>query len=401
VKRFLKVVFLVAVAGAVVGFLAYRWRRRAPGPLWESGQSWQTPTVETPPAGPSTAPAETAEEVAPAAPEAPPAEPPVAPEPEEVSEVEAPVSDVEAPAQEAEPEAAAEHETRWAWTPADLEPEAAEAAMPPAAEASSTWTASPLVPPGPGAESPSELVEEFERLAATSGERTEAVALGGVIEEALHDVAPQPVSTAGRDAESYLDEGNVYFNVGQWALAIDRYSRALELDANLTAGYYNRANARTRSGEYDQALADYDQALRLQPNDTDALNNRGMLHLYRANYDAALQDFNAALAGDPSDTTVMVNRGLAYLHGGDPAAALVDFQEAAALDSNDAAAHYGAAQAAAVLGNRDEAMRRLRRTLQIDAAYAREAAADPKLTALQGDNEFMKLLRDTGSRARE
>ena len=208
-----------------------------------------------------------------------------------------------------------------------------------------------------------------------------------------------PADTAQRDAESYLDEGNVYFNVGQYGLAIERYGKALELAPDLTAAYYNRANARTRAGEYDDALGDYNRALNLQPQDADALNNRGMLHLYRASYYDALVDFNAALAIDPRDTTVMVNRGLAHLHGGDAAAALVDFQEAATLDNGDAAAHYGAGQAAATLNNRDEALRHLSRAVELDGSYAREAAADPKLQSLQGDDGFMRLLRESGTRA--
>jgi tetratricopeptide (TPR) repeat protein len=225
-------------------------------------------------------------------------------------------------------------------------------------------------------------------------------ALPQAVEDALSTLPGQNIAALGqRDAESHLDEGNVYFNVGQYGLAIERYGKAIELSPELIAAYYNRANARTRAGEYDGALDDYNQALRLQPNDPDALNNRGMLHLYRAAYTEALQDFNAALAIDPTDTTVMVNRGLAHLHGGDAAAALVDFREAASLDSNDAAAHYGAGQAAATLDNREEALRHVSRALEIDPAYAREAAADPKLQSLQGDEEFMRLLRESGTRA--
>ncbi len=250
------------------------------------------------------------------------------------------------------------------------------------------------------------LVEETPELADTPGPTPEAPAapeeqLFDSVEEALTDMEPAPiVPPPRRTAESYLDEGNVYFNVGQYGLAIERYTQAIEMDRDLTAAFYNRANARTRSGDLDNALLDYDRALELQPDDADALNNRGMLHLYRANYAAALRDFNGALAADPTDSTVMVNRGLAHLHGGDPAAGLVDFREAIRLDATDAAAQYGAAQASATLGNRDEALRHVGRALEIDPAYAREAAADPKLAMLQGDEEFLKLLRQSGS-ARE
>ncbi|HEX6030822.1 MAG TPA: tetratricopeptide repeat protein [Tepidiformaceae bacterium] len=256
------------------------------------------------------------------------------------------------------------------------------------------------------------LTSYFEKLAAepvaepssapseTPAPFTEAEVLPESVEEALSSLPGREITTAGqRDAESYLDEGNVYFNVGQYGLAIERYGKALELAPDLTAAYYNRANARTRAGDYDAALEDYNQALALQPGDADTLNNRGMLHLYRANYAEALQDFNAALSLDPTDTTVMVNRGLAHLHGGEAGAALVDFQEAASLDTKDAAAHYGAGQAAAVLENRDESLRHLGRALELDPGYAREAASDPKLASLQGDSDFLRLLRESGSRA--
>jgi tetratricopeptide (TPR) repeat protein len=261
---------------------------------------------------------------------------------------------------------------------------------------------------------PDFLAKYFEDLANTPEETPEAItgAAAGVasqggdealltsVQEALDDLEPAPiVPPPRRTAESYLDEGNVYFNVGQYGLAIERYGQALEMDSDLTAAYYNRANAHTRAGDFEKALADYDQALRLQPRDADALNNRGMLHLYRANYAAALEDFNGALEADPTDTTVMVNRGLAHLHGGNAAAALVDFREAANVDASDAAAQYGAAQASASLGNRDEALKHVTRALELDPGYAREAAADPRLALLQGDDDFLRLLRESGSRS--
>jgi tetratricopeptide (TPR) repeat protein len=223
--------------------------------------------------------------------------------------------------------------------------------------------------------------------------------LDSAFADVLEDVPRAPIhTTASRNAESYLDEGNVYFNVGQYALAIERYNQALDLDAGLVAAYYNRANALTRNGAYDQALADYDRALELSPADADAYNNRGMLHLYQGSYAQALKDFDAALAIDDSDTTVIVNRGLAQLHDNNPAAALRDFERAIGADPQDAAAHYGAGQASAALNERSAALRHLGDAMRIDPGYAREAAADPRLQSLQGDDAFIRLLRDQGAR---
>ncbi|MGI8926331.1 MAG: tetratricopeptide repeat protein [Tepidiformaceae bacterium] len=314
----------------------------------------------------------------------------------------APTAAAETHAQSAEPP------SRWAAADVDAEEEMESRAGEYAPATGLDEGLEPPFPPleapgGPAESAPSpELVAEFVPALAPQPEAAADAppSLPSTLEEALSEVPESPIPTfAGRNAEAFLDEGNVYFNVGQYGLAIERYTRAIELSADLVAAYYNRANARTRSLEYDLALEDYDAALRLQPDDADALNNRGMLHLYRASYREALSDFNEALRADPGDTTVMVNRGLAYVHSGDPASALIDFQDAVAADPQDAAANYGAAQAAAMLGNRDRALRSLSRAFELDAGYAREAAADPRLTTLQGDKAFMRLLRDAGARA--
>jgi tetratricopeptide (TPR) repeat protein len=95
---------------------------------------------------------------------------------------------------------------------------------------------------------------------------------------------------------------------------------------------------------------------------------------------------------------VIVNRGLAQLHDNNPAAALKDFERALAVDAGDAAAQYGAGQACAALNERSAALRHLGEAMRLDPGYAREAAADPRLQALQGDEAFIRMLRDQGAR---
>ena len=62
----------------------------------------------------------------------------------------------------------------------------------------------------------------------------------------------------------------------------------------------------------------------------------------------------------------------------------------------DAAAHYGAAQAAAGLENRTAALRHLQDALELQPALVAEAAGDARLALLDGDDDFMRLLRQTG-----
>lgn len=275
---------------------------------------------------------------------------------------------------------------------------------------------SPVIPPRD--ETPAQAVVGEQPVATVTRAMPPAVAASPALPEAQPAEEPDPgelslapspsaqqpgepapgLRAEDRPAESFLDEGNVYFNVGQYSLAIERYSRAIELAPTLVAAYYNRANAYTRAGRYDDAVSDYDHALELDPKDGDAYNNRGMLHLYREEYSRAILDFDAALAASPGDATVAANRGLAKLHNDQAAAALADFKHAMSLDATDGAAVYGAAQASAALGNRDSALDYIGRAIGLDPRYAREAASDPRLQLLQGDDAFLKLLRESGYR---
>ncbi len=280
--------------------------------------------------------------------------------------------------------------------PESISEELAPATDETVAEAVDLPEAPPLEQPLPPEPEPSP-VETAPEPPSLPVDEDQPLPLDSAFAEILEDVPTTPISTiASRNAESYLDEGNVYFNVGQYGLAIERYNQAVSLDPTLVAAFYNRANALTRSGAYDEARQDYDRALELAPEDADAFNNRGMLHLYRGDYAAAIEDFNAALAIDPRDSTFIVNRGLAHLHDARPEDALKDFVRAITAEPRDAAAHYGAGQAASAMNDRAAALRHLSQAMVLDPAYVREAAADPRLQALQGDDGFMRLLRERG-----
>ena len=50
-KRTIKWLFLLSLAAGVAAYMAYRWRRRGPGPLWEAETSstFDTPEPQSEP----------------------------------------------------------------------------------------------------------------------------------------------------------------------------------------------------------------------------------------------------------------------------------------------------------------------------------------------------------------
>lgn len=196
-----------------------------------------------------------------------------------------------------------------------------------------------------------------------------------------------------RPAESYLDEGNVYFTVGQYDRAVERFSRALQLDPGLGRAYYNRAAALLRLEREADALADYDRAAALLSGDADVLHNRGLLHFARGDFAAAARDFAQALALAPGDADAHVNLGLVRLETGDAEEALQQFTQALA-GGGASVAEYGAALALAALGRSAEAVDRLLRALATDPALADSARREPRLAHLIADRRLQSHLSE-------
>jgi tetratricopeptide (TPR) repeat protein len=64
--------------------------------------------------------------------------------------------------------------------------------------------------------------------------------------------------------------------VGQYALAVEDYTRSLELNPSNIKTFNNRGYSYAKSGNYEAAIADYDQAIQLDPSNSHAYHNRGI-----------------------------------------------------------------------------------------------------------------------------
>ena len=64
--------------------------------------------------------------------------------------------------------------------------------------------------------------------------------------------------------------------MGEKALALADFDRAIERDPRLAAAYLQRGKIRTESGDFDAALADFGQLMTLRANDPETYLNRGI-----------------------------------------------------------------------------------------------------------------------------
>lgn len=114
-------------------------------------------------------------------------------------------------------------------------------------------------------------------------------------------------------ASAFSELGLSFFIKGQLEEAIDRFSKAIELDPNQALYFNYRGKANTALCYFEQAEIDFNQALNLDPSSLTFLHNRGLNALASGDGEEALNDIEIALQGDPENSEFIFSKGRAYL----------------------------------------------------------------------------------------
>jgi TonB family protein len=104
------------------------------------------------------------------------------------------------------------------------------------------------------------------------------------------------------------------------------------------AFYRKRADENVGKGEYALAVNDYSKAIELNPKEVSVYLNRGLAHYNQKNYDLATADYDKAIELNPKDSMLYFNRGNSFEKMGNLQKAAVDYQKAFELDAGNEAA---------------------------------------------------------------
>jgi len=135
-----------------------------------------------------------------------------------------------------------------------------------------------------------------------------------------------------RTAEALTRRGNSRIQSGEYALAIEDFNKALELDPESADAYHGRGLAHSQLGEYDRAIADLSEAIQLNPTDFRAFFNRGVMFSRTGDFHRALADFGEAIRLNPGYARAYLARSRVYVKTGDAAKADADREKAFELD---------------------------------------------------------------------
>jgi len=135
--------------------------------------------------------------------------------------------------------------------------------------------------------------------------------------------------------EAYNNRGNVYRNMGNDTDAMMDYNMAVSIDPYYAPVYLNRANSYQDRGEYDKAIQDYHSAVMFAPDNPQAWLYRGQCYKNMGQYAKAIQDFDQVrkMSSDPECLQkCFYNRALCYLKMNEFKQALGDYDRVLELD---------------------------------------------------------------------
>lgn len=158
---------------------------------------------------------------------------------------------------------------------------------------------------------------------------------------------------------------------GDFALAVQEYSRALEAAPGDTQLLSDRAGAEVMNHDYVQAIADLDSAIAKKPADPDLQIQRAMAYYYAGLYQKAKDDADKAVAAAPKDGTMFEQRAEIEKWLNQPDHQIADLDQAIRLSKAPNSELYcDRGQAFLDKHDYDSGLRDLKKALEIDGNNA-------------------------------
>jgi tetratricopeptide (TPR) repeat protein len=177
--------------------------------------------------------------------------------------------------------------------------------------------------------------------------------------------------------------------------AIVELEKAVQVDPDYAAAYFNLAYAYERRERVDDAIAQYKKALQLEPGNVFGHNNLGVLLDKKGLYDEAIAVYEKALKIEPSNATVLANLANARKNKAiieEREARIADARKQVEVSPTDPRAAYNLARVYAALDMKDQAFEWLAKSLQLGFDDIRLVRDDPALAGLKKDPRFTRLL---------
>lgn len=138
------------------------------------------------------------------------------------------------------------------------------------------------------------------------------------------------------DSYTYYNRGALKNILGQFELAINDFSRAIDFSTeNPSDFYFARGAAYQTLKNYPKAISDYNESIECNPRNQEALNNLGLLFIEKKDYQTAMSYLDKALQIDADYISSLINRAYVLIELGHYKKALLDLRYALKLSPDN------------------------------------------------------------------
>jgi tetratricopeptide (TPR) repeat protein len=171
---------------------------------------------------------------------------------------------------------------------------------------------------------------------------------------------------------AYYNRALLYVNISDFANAISDCNKAVSIDTLYFDSYYLRAYSNNKSGKFNEAIADYNKVLKIKPDHLLAIYNRGNTRKNLKDYDGAIKDYTLAIKLKQDFPEAYNGRGVVKYFIGDYAGSLADYELALKYNPTNGNYFYNKALSELELNLSEEACASIRKSMDHGYQQAKE-----------------------------
>jgi len=142
--------------------------------------------------------------------------------------------------------------------------------------------------------------------------------------------------TPDKENEKLFREGEIAYNAGGYAKAIDIFTQVLARDPEHLNAYLQRGFCHSLQREYEAAIVDFTSVIARKSDHLWAYTSRGSAYNKLGQFDKAIQDFDQVLILDPKNQEAYNNRGWTKKSTGDLEGACKDWKTSKKMGNSEA-----------------------------------------------------------------